>query len=172
MKKRILGVVVTALLLGSSIGYAASSSLIGAKVTGIFTIEQDGNKIADAVVINGSTYAPVRAISEATNTELKVEGKTIMVESKQENQVTQEKDKTGVIIQLSQKLNTLARNETQIENLKNIQREGYANEATSAYYKYETTESFAKTTAEIERLTKENVQLRSEIPALQAELNE
>lgn len=82
MKKRIVGVALTALLLGSSIGYAANSSLIGARVTGIFTVQQDGKKVAEAVVINGSAYAPVRAISDATSTALKVEGKTIIMESK------------------------------------------------------------------------------------------
>lgn len=84
MKKKIIGVVAAALLVGGSIGYAASSSLIGAKVTGLFTINQNGKKIADAVIINGSAYAPVRAISEATGTGLTVEGKTINMESKSE----------------------------------------------------------------------------------------
>lgn len=82
MKKKIIGIVAAALLLGSSIGYAANSSLIGAKVTGLFSVEQDGKKIADAVIINGSAYVPVRAMSEATGTGLAVEGKTITVESK------------------------------------------------------------------------------------------
>lgn len=79
MKKKIIGITVAALLLGSSIGFAAASSpLIGAKVQGIFTLQNaDGTKIGDAVIINGSTYAPVRALSEATGTELKVEGKVI-----------------------------------------------------------------------------------------------
>ncbi|MEK5420164.1 hypothetical protein [Paenibacillus sp. FSL L8-0708] len=84
MKKKIIGVIAAALLLGSSIGYAASSSLIGAKVTGLFTIQkEDGTKIADAVIINGSAYAPVRAVSEATGASLTVKGKTITMGSKE-----------------------------------------------------------------------------------------
>lgn len=81
MKMKIMGLTAAALLLGSSIGFAtASSPLIGAKVQGIFTLQKaDGTKIGDAVIINGSTYAPVRALSEATGTELKVEGKTIIL---------------------------------------------------------------------------------------------
>ncbi|MEC0167486.1 hypothetical protein [Paenibacillus graminis] len=82
MKKKIIGIAAAALLLGSTIGYAASSSLIGAKVTGLFSVEQNGKKIADAVIINGSAYAPVRAISDATGTELAVEGKKITMKSK------------------------------------------------------------------------------------------
>ncbi|MFD2876633.1 hypothetical protein ACFTAO_12760 [Paenibacillus rhizoplanae] len=45
-------------------------------------MEQDGKKIADAVIINGSAYVPVRAMSEATGTGLAVEGKRITMESK------------------------------------------------------------------------------------------
>ncbi|MFD1910151.1 hypothetical protein ACFSQ7_48645 [Paenibacillus rhizoplanae] len=51
-------------------------------MTGLFTVEQNGKKIADAVIINGSAYVPVRAMSEATGTGLAVEGKTITMESK------------------------------------------------------------------------------------------
>lgn len=82
MKKKIVGIAAAALLLGGSIGFAASSSIIGAKVTGLYTIKQDGKKIADAAIINGSAYVPVRTISEATGTDLIVEGKTIILESK------------------------------------------------------------------------------------------
>lgn len=80
MKKKIVGIVSAALLFGSTIGYAASSSLIGAKVQGVYTIQKaDGTKIADAVIINGSAYAPVRAVSEVTGTSLSIEGKTIIM---------------------------------------------------------------------------------------------
>lgn len=82
MKKKIIGIAVAALLFGSSIGYAANSSLIGAKVTGLFTLQYtDKTKIADAVIINGSAYIPVRKMAEATGSELTVEGKTITLES-------------------------------------------------------------------------------------------
>lgn len=83
MKKKIVGIVAAALLLGGSIGFAASSSLIGAKVSGMYTIKQDGKKIADAIVVNNSAYVPVRTMSEATGAGLTVEGKTIILESKE-----------------------------------------------------------------------------------------
>jgi nitrogenase molybdenum-iron protein alpha/beta subunit len=83
MKKKVVGIAVAALLFGSSIGYAASSSVIGAKVTGLFTLQySDKTKIADAVIINGSAYVPVRKMAEATGTELTVEGKTITLGDK------------------------------------------------------------------------------------------
>ncbi|WP_375104655.1 hypothetical protein ACDZ28_10815 [Paenibacillus sp. RS8] len=82
MKKKIIGLVMAALFLGSSIGFAAGSTLLGSKVTGIYTVEQDGKKIADAAIINGSAYVPVRAMSEATGTDLNVDGKKIIMESK------------------------------------------------------------------------------------------
>jgi hypothetical protein len=83
MKKKIVGIVAAALLLGGSIGFAASSSLIGTKVSGMYTIKQDGKKIADAIVVNNSAYVPVRTMSEATGAGLTVEGKTIILESKE-----------------------------------------------------------------------------------------
>ncbi|MEK5417020.1 hypothetical protein [Paenibacillus sp. FSL L8-0708] len=84
MKKKIIIITSAALMLGGSIGFAAASSpLIGAKVQGLFTVQKgDGTKIGDAVIINGSAYAPVRAISEATGTELNVEGKKIIMGDK------------------------------------------------------------------------------------------
>jgi len=101
MKKEIIGIAVAALLFGSSIGYAASSTLIGAKVTGLFTLQYtDKTKIADAIIINGSAYVPVRKMAEATGTELKVEGKTITLESTVETspaigEITQSEPVTG-----------------------------------------------------------------------------
>jgi len=57
--------------------YAATSELLGSTVTSIFTIEQNGVKIADSAIINGSAYVPVRVMAEATGTPLTVEGKVI-----------------------------------------------------------------------------------------------
>ncbi|UQZ32145.1 hypothetical protein C2I18_00405 [Paenibacillus sp. PK3_47] len=81
MKARIASIAAVTLLLGGAAGFAASSSpLIGAKVEGVFTVQKaDGTKIGDAVIINGTAYAPVRAISETTGTELSVEGKKIIM---------------------------------------------------------------------------------------------
>ncbi|MEK3867019.1 MULTISPECIES: hypothetical protein [Paenibacillus] len=78
MKKFISGIIIGGLIFGA-VPALASSGLVGQKVQGIFSIEKSGNKIAEAVVINGSAYAPVRALAEATGTKLTVEGKKIIM---------------------------------------------------------------------------------------------
>lgn len=83
MKKFIAGVAVGALIFGAVPVFADSiKSLVGTKVTGVYTVEQDGKKIADGAVLNGSAYVPVRAIANATGTSLTVEGKKITLGSK------------------------------------------------------------------------------------------
>jgi len=90
MKKLITGAIAGALLLTSVSVFADSASLVGKKVQGLFTVEQNGKRIADAVIIDGTAYAPVRAVSEAAGVELKVEGKKIlMLESKSETTVAE-----------------------------------------------------------------------------------
>lgn len=88
MKKFISGIIVGALLFTSASAFAGSVSLIGQKVQGLFTIEKAGTKIADAVIINGTAYAPVRAVSEATGTTLTVEGKKIIMSEGVQTEVT------------------------------------------------------------------------------------
>ncbi|KAF9142796.1 hypothetical protein BGX30_002164 [Mortierella sp. GBA39] len=53
---------------------AAGNGLLGAKVQGLFSVEVNGKKINDAVVINGSTYIPVRSLSESIGAGLSVSG--------------------------------------------------------------------------------------------------
>lgn len=79
MKKFVSGVIVGALLFGGASVFADSVSLIGQKVQGLFTVEKGGAKVADAIIINGSAYVPVRALSEATGTKLTIEGKKIIM---------------------------------------------------------------------------------------------
>lgn len=78
MKKFIFGFIAGALVFGTIPVFADSvKSLIGTKVTGVYVVEKSGMKIADGAVINGSAYVPVRAIANATGTNLTVEGKKI-----------------------------------------------------------------------------------------------
>lgn len=79
MKKKVIGAIAGALLLTSVTAFADSASLVGKKVQGLFAVEQNGKKVADAVIIDGVAYAPVRAVSEAAGVELKVEGKKIIM---------------------------------------------------------------------------------------------
>lgn len=83
LKKFISGVIVGLFLFAGASAFADSASLMGQKVQGLFSVEKDGVKVADAVVINGSTYAPIRAVSEATGTDLSVEGKKIIISTKE-----------------------------------------------------------------------------------------
>lgn len=84
MKKFILGIFVGALLFGAVPAFAESTiDLMRAKITGVFEIERsDGSKIADAPVINGSAYVPIRALTDATGIPLTVKGKKIILEEK------------------------------------------------------------------------------------------
>lgn len=79
MKKFIAGIMVGAFLFGGTSVLADSiKSIVGAKVTGTYTVQKtDGTKVADGAVINGSAYVPVRALADATGIPLNVEGKTI-----------------------------------------------------------------------------------------------
>lgn len=88
MKKLITGAIAGALLLTSVSVFADSASLVGKKVQGLFSVEQNGKRIADAVIIDGTAYAPVRAVSEAAGVELKVEGKKIIMSDVTESVVT------------------------------------------------------------------------------------
>ncbi|MDH6427284.1 MULTISPECIES: hypothetical protein [unclassified Paenibacillus] len=83
MKKIISGVIAGALLLVGVSAFAAPGSLVGQKVQGLFSIEKGGEKIADAVIINGTAYATVRAVSEATGAALTIEGKKIIMSTEQ-----------------------------------------------------------------------------------------
>lgn len=58
----------------------AASGLLGQKVQGVFTIEKDGAKIAEAAIINGSAYAPLRAVADATGTDIGIQGKKIIID--------------------------------------------------------------------------------------------
>lgn len=73
----IIGVLLMTLLMTGVSAFADSVSLVGQKVQGLFSIEKAGEKVADAVIINSTAYAPVRAVAEATGASLTVEGKTI-----------------------------------------------------------------------------------------------
>ncbi|OMD31372.1 hypothetical protein [Paenibacillus odorifer] len=87
MKKFVSGVIVGVLLFAGASVFADSASLIGKKVQGLYTIEKSGKKVADAIIIDGSAYAPVRAVAEATGAGLSVEGKKIIM-STEDSQIS------------------------------------------------------------------------------------
>lgn len=79
VKKFISGVIVGVMLFAGASVFADSVSLIGQKVQGLYTIQKDGKKIGDAVIIKGTAYAPVRAVSNAAGTNLTVSGRNIIM---------------------------------------------------------------------------------------------
>lgn len=79
MKKFVSGIIVGALLFAGVSAAADGVGIIGKKVTGVYTIEKNGKQIAEAAIINGSAYAPVRAVAEASGAGLTVEGKRIIM---------------------------------------------------------------------------------------------
>lgn len=81
MKKFISGIIVGALLFTGASAFADSISLVGQKVLvqGLFSIEKNGKKVDDAIIINSTAYAPVRSVSEATGATLTLEGKKIIM---------------------------------------------------------------------------------------------
>lgn len=88
MKKGFVAGVVSGLLIGAIIFGGTSALANGinpfskSKITGVFSVfKSDGTKVADAPVIDGSTYVPVRAMSDAAGIKLKVEGKTIIMDT-------------------------------------------------------------------------------------------
>lgn len=95
LKKFVSGLIVGVLLFAGASVFADSASLIGKKVQGLYTIEKSGKKVSDAIIIDGSAYAPVRAVAEATGAGLSVEGKKIIM-STEDSQVASDNKEVEV----------------------------------------------------------------------------
>ncbi|EJW17004.1 copper amine oxidase [Paenibacillus alvei] len=81
---------VSGIVIGSLIATAGSAfadqikSIVGKKVTGEYTVIVNGKELQDkGAVIDGKTNVPVRGVSQALGAEIRVEGKKILVTSKQ-----------------------------------------------------------------------------------------
>lgn len=100
MKKwaSLLGAFILGIIVASSAGTveAKVQSLIGQKVTGELIVVVNGKELSDkGAVINGRTNAPVRAIADALNADLKLEGEKINITTDSFNNVNS-KDETIV----------------------------------------------------------------------------
>lgn len=90
MKK--IGYLAIGIVIGSimsfSVGAAADSiSLIGKKISGESDVLVDGKKIGSAIIVNGSSYAPVRVIGEAAGFDVGfVDKKVVLGTTKEEVQ--------------------------------------------------------------------------------------
>lgn len=87
MKKRtylIIGIVIGAVISSSSSAIADSvNNLIGKKVDGLAVVVLDGKELgAPVALIEGTSYAPIRAIGEAVGREVEWRGGKVMLNTK------------------------------------------------------------------------------------------
>ncbi|MFD1268851.1 hypothetical protein ACFQ3Y_15710 [Paenibacillus motobuensis] len=106
MKKKISVIIIGTLLLGSlaAVASAATNTLVGKKVQSVIAVTVNGKAVKDAIVIDGTTYAPVRSFSEAAGYSLNIEGGTVKLtdSAKTEDQVVDQ-------IKTDTRINTLQR---------------------------------------------------------------
>ncbi|MNK96987.1 hypothetical protein D3C87_1172990 [compost metagenome] len=77
-KSFVSGIIVGALLFaGTSVFADAAKSLFGKKVDGVYEVYYNGKRLNDAPTIAGSSYLPVRSLSDAAGISVNVEGKKI-----------------------------------------------------------------------------------------------
>lgn len=115
MKKFISGIIVGVLIFAGATVFAdTAKNLFGKKVEGTFEVVFNGEKINDAAVIEGSTYLPVRSISEAAGINIAVEGKTISLTTQTEGSVVDDlevdkanKARSMITSKISIQLNTI-----------------------------------------------------------------
>ncbi|WP_150274698.1 hypothetical protein [Paenibacillus tepidiphilus] len=93
MKKAVAGFLAGAVLMVGTQAIGASGTLVGKTIEAEYTVKVYGKKLADpAIVINGKSYAPVRAIGELAGYKVTVSGKTISLDEKRAS-VAKEADK-------------------------------------------------------------------------------
>lgn len=63
----LIGIVIGVAISFSTDIHAATSKLLGGKVTKVITVKKDGNVIGDGGIINGTTYLPVRTVVNSIN---------------------------------------------------------------------------------------------------------
>ncbi|MDY8095882.1 2,' 3'-cyclic nucleotide 2'-phosphodiesterase [Paenibacillus polymyxa] len=75
-------------LIGAVVATAGSSfadqvkSLVGEKVAGEYAVKVNGNSLVEnAIVVDGKAHVPLRAVTDSLGVNLKVDGKTIQIES-------------------------------------------------------------------------------------------
>lgn len=83
MKKIAAGFIAGAILMVGAQALGASASLVGKTIQAEYTVNVYGKKLAvPAIVIDGKSYAPVRAIGELAGYKVTVQGKIISLEEK------------------------------------------------------------------------------------------
>jgi hypothetical protein len=86
----VLGLIVGILLASAVPAYGAVSSLIGKTVQGEYSVKVDDKEIAaKSIAIDGTTYAPLRAVAESIGYDVTFKDKTVIF-SKSKSQESQE----------------------------------------------------------------------------------
>ncbi|GIQ63729.1 hypothetical protein PACILC2_22970 [Paenibacillus cisolokensis] len=176
MKKIIAGIVGFSLLLvGTSVSASViKDAIIGKKVDGVAKVIVDGKALeTNAITINGTSYVPVRALTEAVGgkvvratsgtIELKTEsGDTVNPEimAKKSNLETEINSRKREIEKAKERL---ALNQSIIDNTDELV-------TTNGKIPFEETEQYAKIVAEMERDQAKIKQLEAEIAELEAQL--
>ncbi|SEU32794.1 hypothetical protein [Paenibacillus sp. NFR01] len=162
MKKFISGLIVGALLFSGVSAFADGTSLIGKKVQGLFSVEKAGVKVADAVVINGTAYAPVRAVAEATGATLSIEGKKIIMGA--------EVLSSGLYDELIVQRTAIESKIKEAQGGVKLYENTYLPEAQQRYDNYKGTEYEQKAQAWLADRTKEYEQRKADLAGLQQQL--
>ncbi|WP_143812138.1 stalk domain-containing protein [Paenibacillus sp. VTT E-133280] len=91
------GVVIGAVLMVSSSAFADQiQSFVGKTVAGEYTVNVNGKDLSEkAIVVNNKAHVPLRAVSDSLGATIKVEGKTIVVTSGNNDGVQTEKSNTS-----------------------------------------------------------------------------
>ncbi|MDK8182125.1 hypothetical protein [Paenibacillus sp. UMB4589-SE434] len=171
MKKIIIGSLCFIILIAGSAAYAAGESLVGKKVTRTVEVIVNGQKTnAEAVVIDGVTYAPVRAVGEITGSTVKYEGGVVTLNN------TQGKEQTMNIVQVNSRISDIneaippyKRTVSVInENLEKL-KGNYENEKIfeKTGIKFEDSADFKRGTNEIKRNESEIDKLQKELVVLE-----
>lgn len=84
MKKLFIGVIIGAILSFSASAYATDlKSLIGLKVQGEMTVEENGKALDNAIIVNGKAFAPMRSTYESAGYTVDVQGKKVLLKKEQ-----------------------------------------------------------------------------------------
>ncbi|GGG15797.1 hypothetical protein [Paenibacillus aceti] len=151
MKKLVITAVAATFLLCGTVVGAAGNSLIGKKVDGIAQVNNNGELTeARAIIVDGSAYVSVRDVGNLANKKVGYSQGVVSLDdiSSSSRESIEQKIKS---------------NEQRISELKKIQEEGYEVEKNSEYFKYDQSESYKRTSQEIENLEKENEALKEQL---------
>ncbi|WP_342440023.1 hypothetical protein NSS79_15455 [Paenibacillus sp. FSL L8-0436] len=86
MKKAVAGFIAGIVFMIGAQAFGDSISKIGKKIQTELSVTVDGKKLnAPAIAVDGTSYAPVRAIGEATGYDVSVSGKSIALKKESAN---------------------------------------------------------------------------------------